>query len=216
MNRKTTRHVVRLTAASILVSGLLAVMGMAEPPAPDIQEGGGKVTVQGTATIYGEWSCEGNAVVTATPGEALAPVPGFPGGVQATQVTVTVNNIECGDGTMNKHMRKALKAKDHPDIQFKTTQYTLNENGDVVKAIGELTIAGVTKPVELDASLINSPQGGFQVDGKVDIQMKDYKVKPPSLLFGTLKVANDVTIKYNANIEPPDKARQMSASLETE
>ena len=113
---------------------------------------------------------------------------------------------------MNKHMRKALKQKEYPTIQFKTDKYTLNENGDVVKAIGELTIAGFTKDVELDASLVNqSENSGFRAEGKVDIQMKDYKVKPPSLLFGTLKVANDVSIKYTANIAPPDSAAQASA-----
>ena len=173
----------------------------------------GKITIKGTATIYGNWSCQGDADIQTTPGEALAPVPGFPGGVQSTLVKVTVKNIECGDGTMNKHMRKALKEKEFPEIQFHTNRYTLNENGDVVKAAGELTIAGVTKPVELDASLVSVPDGGFRVEGKVDIEMPDYDVKPPSLLFGTLKVAPDVSIQYDANIAP---LNQISAVLKAQ
>jgi len=202
-----------LITAAILVFTGLAVTGHAETT--ETENTGSKIIIEGVGTIYGDWSCEGNAVVETTPGEALAPVPGYPGGVQSTVVTVTVQNIDCGDGTMDKHMRKALKEKDHPTIQFKTDKYALNENGDVVKAVGELTIAGFTKNVELDASLVNdSVAEGFHVEGKVDILMKEYEVKPPSLLFGILKVANEVSIKYSADIAPPEDSEQISASLE--
>jgi len=210
MKKLASHSVVRLIAATILVCGGLAVTGLAKTPAiaENLSEQEGYITLEGTATIYGEWSCEGQAAVQTTPGEALAPVPGFPGGVQSTLVTVNVQNIDCGDGTMNKHMRKALKEEDYPVIKFKTNKYALNENGDVVKAIGELTIAGVTNLVELDASLVNqSEEEGFQVEGKVDIQMKDYKIKPPSRLFGMLKVKNSVSIIYNATIESPNQAQ---------
>lgn len=202
--------VVSLMSAAILVCGGLAVTGLFKTPvwADNLPAQGGKITIEGTATIYGEWSCEGQAAVQITPGEALAPVPGFPGGVQSTLVTVNVQNIDCGDGKMNKHMKKALKEKDHPVIQFKTNRYALNENGHVVKAIGELTIAGFTNSVELDASLVNqSEEEGFQVEGKVDIQMKDYKIKPPSLFWGTLKVKNNVSISYNATIASSEPAQ---------
>lgn len=213
MNRKTTLRAVRLTAAAILMFGLPVIAVMAESPATGASKKGGEVTVEGTATLYGKWSCKGDAIVETLPGEALEPVPGFPGGVQAIQVTVAVKELDCGDGTMNKHLRNALKEKNHPEIRFKTTRYALNENGDVVKAYGELTIAGVTRDVELNATLTSSHEGGFQVEGKVNIRMKDYEVKPPSRLFGALKVSNDISITYTATIESPDKTQRISASL---
>jgi hypothetical protein len=218
MNKETKSIAFRFSVAAVVLCSALMILNLAAPAAvaandPTAQ---GTVTIEGTATIYGEWSCKGDADVKVTPGDALPAVPGFPGGVQATLVTVTVKNIDCGDGTMNKHMRKALKEKDFPTIQFKTDKYVLNDSGDVVKALGKLTIAGFTNNVELDASLANSNEShGFRAEGKVDIQMEDYKVKPPSLLFGTLKVANDVSIKYSANITPSGKTEQASASLET-
>ena len=117
---------------------------------------------------------------------------------------------------MNKHLRKALKEKDHPEITFQTDKYTLENGGGEVKALGELTIAGVTKPIELDAQLTPLPEGGVRVVGKVDIEMKDYSVKPPSLLFGTLKVANDVSVKFDTVIQPPQEVAQVTSSVENQ
>ena len=56
----------------------------------------------------------------------------------------------------------------------------------------------------------------MRVVGKVDIEMKDYSVKPPSLLFGTLKVANDVSVKFDTVIQPPQEVAQVTSSVENQ
>jgi len=218
MSRKTKGFGIRFLAVAIIMAGTLVATGFAETSAgaSSIPSQEGKITIEGTATIYGNWACEGNAIIKTTPGAALEPVAGFPGGVQTTLVTVSVNDVECGDGTMNNHLRKALKEKNYPEIHFEMDKYNLQNDGDAVKAFGELTIAGVTKPVELDAALTALPEGGVRVVGKTNIQMLDYSVKPPSLLFGTLKVANDVTVKFDTAIHPPEEAQQVSAALKTQ
>jgi hypothetical protein len=207
---------ITLFALAIIVGGVLSSQTFAESPgaAPNASNQSNLVTVEGTATIYGHWSCKGQADIKAVPGEALEPVPGFPGGVQTTKVNVSVKGIECGDGTMNKHMMKALKEKENPEIHFQTSKYELEQNGGEVKALGELTIAGVTKPIELDANLTPLPQGGVRVTGKVDIQMKDFDVKPPSLMFGALKVANEVTVKFDSVLQP--SVQQASATAKAQ
>ncbi len=217
MNRSAKYFSVMLLAAAMVFAGALAVVGYAETSEakPNVSDQASKITIEGNATIYGHWACEGQANVDAIPGEALEPVPGFPGGVQTTMARVSVHDIECGDGTMNKHLRKALKEKDHPEIHFQMDKYVLENSGGEAKAIGELTIAGKTLPVEMDVELTPLTQGGIRVVGKLDIQMKDYGVKPPSLLFGTLKVDNDVTVSFDSAIPSPDEMRQ-SASLETQ
>ena len=217
MNMKTKCLTASLLAAWMVVFGTLAVAGSAEPAgaASNVSDRNSQVKIEGTATIYGNWACGGQASVQAIPGKLSEPVPGFPGGVQSTMVTVAVHAIDCGDGTMNKHLRKALKEKDFPEIHFQTEKYSLADNGGEVKAVGELTIAGVTKPVELDAKLTSLPQGGVRVVGKLDIQMLDYGVKPPSLLLGALRVANGVSVRFDTMIQPTDEVRQASASLES-
>jgi len=36
--------------------------------------------------------------------------------------------------------------------------------------------------------------------------MEEYGVKAPSLIFGTLKVRKDITVKFDTAIAPPDLA----------
>jgi polyisoprenoid-binding protein YceI len=109
---------------------------------------------------------------------------------------------------MNKHLRKALKDKDFPEVRYEALQYTLVDNGGAVQTSGELTIAGVTKPVGFGAKLIPLPEGGTRVVGKVEINMRDYGVKPPSVFFGALKVADIVTVRFDTVVRLPHEVTQ--------
>jgi len=109
---------------------------------------------------------------------------------------------------MNKHLRKALKDEEFPEIHYQALKYTLIENGAAVQTSGDLTIAGVTKPVGLGAKLIPVPGGGTRVVGKVDINMRDFGVKPPSLFFGALKVRDVVTVKFDTVVRLPHEMTQ--------
>jgi polyisoprenoid-binding protein YceI len=167
------------------------------------------LTIDGTATVVGRWTCEGYVKVQAKPATAVDPAPGFKEGLQNIVVTASVPTIECGDPTMNKHLQKALKMKEFPEIHYKALQYKLVDNGTAVETSGEMTIAGVTKPFALGAKLTELPEGGTRVVGKVDINMTEYGVKPPNLFFGTLKVANVVTVKFDTAVQLPDDATQV-------
>ncbi|NLT67927.1 MAG: YceI family protein [Acidobacteria bacterium] len=166
------------------------------------------LTIDGTATIVGGWACGGDAAVSAVPADAAEPVPGLAAGVQVVTVVASVPQIDCGDGTMNKHLRKALKMDKHPEIKYIANKYTLIDDDQAVQTSGELTIAGVTKPVGVGAKLIPLPEGGARVVGKVEIDMAEYGVKPPSLFFGTLKVAKVVTVTFDTVVRLPNEMTQ--------
>jgi hypothetical protein len=207
MNSGQKNTIPILSTPAMIIAIVLTAMGFvpicpAEPiNSPQIST----VTVEGTATMYGDWSCTGQASVRAIPGRALESVPGFPGGISKAVIEVSVKGIECGDGTMNEHLRKALKEKEHPTILFQMDKYKLEAGGKEATAFGELTIAGVAKPIEMNVDLEDIRGKGVRARGKVAIKMKEYGVKPPSLLFGALKVANDVTVKFDSLVQPPSE-----------
>ena len=108
---------------------------------------------------------------------------------------MTVNSIESGKSKMNNNMYEALKAK-----QFPTIKFVLNEvvgiDGGKVKANGNLEIAGVKKPVVLEAKAsVTGKVVTFQ--GSYTLKMTDYNVEPPVLMLGTLKTGNEVTVNYD-------------------
>ena len=204
----------RMCAVAILIAGVTAIpiFGQPQTSAPKLPKANYPLTIDGTATLVGNWKCGGSADVQAKPNRTIEPVPGLGSGVQTVMVTTIVSAIDCGDLTMNKHLRKALRDAEYPKIQYKSLKYTLIENGTAVRSSGELTIAGVTKPVELGAKLIALPDGGTRVVGKVQINMRDYGVKPPSLFLGTLNVADVVIVRFDTVVRFPQEVSRALTS----
>lgn len=160
-----------------------------------------RLWVDGTSTIK-SFSCKA-AVVDATI-ETLVdnPVAALLGGanvVKTLAFTVPADKLDCGNGTMNGHMLKAIKAKDHPVIAFSLDTYAITTAADssTVTLRGTLTLGGVAKPVVMDARLSSVPDGALRVAGMYEINMKDYELKPPSLMLGTMMVREKVKVNFN-------------------
>lgn len=157
------------------------------------------ITISGTSTVR-DWTCKGQPAIKVVPGNPAAPAPGFPGGVQTVTVTAPVKLVDCGDKTMHDHLRKALKEKDFPEIVYQLDQYTLTGE-DKAKASGKITIAGVTKPMDLDVTLTPTDKGARGV-GETSIDMTEFNVVPPTLFFGTMKVGKVVKVRFDALLQP--------------
>lgn len=112
-----------------------------------------RITVSGTARIYGDWACEGVAEVRATPGGTSEPLTGFPDGLRVANVIMPVSAFECNDSNVRNRFRQALKKEEQPEITFDMYSYNLKNGDGDAQANGEFTIAGVTKDVELDAKI---------------------------------------------------------------
>ena len=101
---------------------------------------------------------------------------------------------------MDNKTRDALKVDKFPVINFKSQQ--IREVKDLkvkqqIVVIGNLTMAGITKAIEVDGINTILPNGGIYFEGTKEISMTDYGIDPPTALLGTLKVGNKVTIIFN-------------------
>jgi polyisoprenoid-binding protein YceI len=99
---------------------------------------------------------------------------------------------------MNEHMKKALKVSDNPTIEFHVTSYDVARQTDGITGTitGTLELGGVTKTISVDA--IGKPQDGMlHVTGSYPLKMTDYGLKPPSLMFGRIKVAESVKVNFD-------------------
>ena len=61
---------------------------------------------------------------------------------------------------------------------------------------GTLTMGGVEKPITFDADVTAGDAGVLEVGGMVAINMKEFGLKPPSLMLGTMKVREMVNVKF--------------------
>lgn len=160
-----------------------------------------KIWLDGSSTVR-KFTCQ-TATFEATPRPAPAATAPLDKAVQTVDVRVPVKSLSCGSGTMEGHLRKALKAEENPEIRFELKGYTVGEKtaaGTAVKATGTMTIAGSSRPVEIDAAVTPTPTG-LRVQGQKVIRMTEYGVKPPKLMLGTLKVDDLVTVHFDVVLE---------------
>ena len=159
-----------------------------------------RLWIDGSSSIR-SFSCkagEVNAVVEATGPNAISQLLTGDKDVKTVHVTVPAERLDCGNGTMNEHMRKAIKLSEHKSIEFRLADYDIARNADGVSGTinGTLLLGGVTKPITLKAE--GKPEGGMlHVTGSYDLDMTEYGVKPPTVMFGRIKVGKTVKVNYD-------------------
>lgn len=115
--------------------------------------------------------------------------------------TISVASIDTDDEGRDQHLRGEdfFNTEKYPNISFKSKSMTKIDDKRY-KLKGDLTMMGVTKPVELIAKYggtVNDPWGntkaGFQVVGKID--RTDFGLKYNSKMdTGGLMIGEEVTI----------------------
>jgi LEA14-like dessication related protein len=89
------------------------------------------------------------------------------------------------------------------NISFVLTSGTVVSTGGnnyKLNCQGKMSIAAKTNQTELVvAGIYNPADKSFTVTGinKMKMKMKDYNVKPPSALFGTIITGDAISISYN-------------------
>lgn len=154
---------------------------------------GSQIKVNGTSNIH-DWT------MAATGFTCDAQITEQGQDVSALTFTMPVKNLKGKEDLLNTRAYKALKADQHNKITFKLTSATTVPQQKVVKATGQLTIAGVTKEVPVQ---VNYSESGDEVTftGAKKIKMSEFKIDPPSFMMGALKVADEVTINLNLKLK---------------
>lgn len=165
-----------------------------------------KLWVTGTSTVK-SFECQAKsfeALVDASVPTAVAAVLAGEKGVNSVTLDVPTEKMDCGNGTMNGHMMKAIKGKENPTITFTLSSYDLAKAADgvAVKIAGALTLGGVKKDITFDATAKAGPDGTLLVSGKYPLRMTEWGLKPPTLMLGTLKVNELVNVNFELLLKP--------------
>ncbi|HPF69089.1 MAG TPA: YceI family protein [Candidatus Krumholzibacteria bacterium] len=124
----------------------------------------------------------------------------------AVEVVIQVASIDTGNRDRDDHLLNPdfFDAATYPTITFRSTGVTMD--GSEGKLKGELTMHGVTKPVELDleyAGVMDDPWGyrraGFSASGTIDRQ--DFGLTyNKALETGGLVLGNDVAVAIEVEL----------------
>ena len=126
--------------------------------------------------------------------------------LQSLQVTVPAKSIVSTKGKiMDNKTYEALKADANPNISFQLSEIeSIAPAGSnyTVKAKGNLTIAGVKKPVSMSVTASVASNGQVSFKGSKKINMVDFGMEPPKAMAGAIKVGPEVTIAFELTMAP--------------
>ena len=175
---------------------LIAVPALIAASAVPLTFGSGsRVWVSGTSTVR-SFRCESAQVSgSAESSTDVAQLAGARG-----EITIPVSTLDCSNGTMNGHMRTALKAQQNPIIRFRATGVRATAAGAVTMT-GQLTLAGQTREVAVNGTAAREGSG-LRVRVTHNLTMTDYGIQPPRLMAGTMRVHAPVTIGFDVVLRP--------------
>jgi len=95
---------------------------------------------------------------------------------------------------MNKHIQKAIKQKEYPELTFKLDQV---ESFDGTNAVikGNLTIAGTSQLVIVEGQVEKKGEE-FEITGEKMLKMSDFDIEPPKAVLGTVKAADEIKVTF--------------------
>lgn len=131
------------------------------------------------------------------------------GHIRRFDLVAPVEKLTSGDRGLDKNMWKALKSGQFKEIRFQAETFELRP-ADVPGALfglamhGVLTVAGVTRPLVINAAGFGVP-GGIRIAGATSLRMTDYAVKPPVLMLGAIKTADQVVVKFDMELSPTSR-----------
>lgn len=183
----------------IFLAGLLVpVLGIAQKKGT-LKVSESSVTILGTSTLH-DWEEKLPKFVSTIEYESNGTeITNLTGGLFKCQAKA----IESESSLMSSKTYEALKADTHPEISFsvKAVDKLNNEKGKYSCIVtGELNIAGITRTVSIPINgTIQSKE--ITLNGEAKIKLSDYNMVPPTAMMGTIKVGNDVAVKFVIKFE---------------
>lgn len=118
--------------------------------------------------------------------------------VDATAIRGSEGNI------MTEKIHESLKVQQNPRIVFRFSGMdNISQTGNefTVTASGNLTVAGVSRPVELVATGRVMPNGDIQISGVEEMKMTTWNIQPPRAMLGALRTTDDISVNFSLTLK---------------
>ena len=167
---------------------------------------GTELSISGTSNVH-DFHCKTNkinAYIDVDPGytKDLTKVTRP---IVSVKVNIAVKSLSCGNRKMDENMYATLKADQNQLIRYTLSGYDIlngSATAFAAKTNGTLTILGKDKIVAMKVDATRLAEGKATAAGEETLLMSDFGIKPPSFMFGTMKVGNEVKVKFNLTVGP--------------
>lgn len=178
---------------------------------------GSELTIEGTSSLH-DFQCRTdkiNAYVDVDPAYTMD-LTRIARPIVSVKVNIVVKTLSCGNAQMDRNMYSTLKADENQLITYTLSGYEVLDGSAsptafTAKTNGTLVVAGREKAIDMKITAERFGDGKAVAQGEQILLLTDFGIKPPSFMFGTLKVGNQVRVKFNLKAGPELLARLASA-----
>lgn len=205
MNKRIATHALLGSVLAVTLGATAGVLAGAQAP---LAIDTARITISGTSNIHPYTASTTTVRVTRAQladglqGPDLWTGVLKPGGVEAFDVVVPAATLTSPREGLDKNMHKALQVDVHPEIAFHLLRIEPGTAPNAFRAIGVLHVAGVEREVSFD--LTTERKGAtLSVQGKLQLLMTDFGIKPPTAMLGMLKTDPKVTVAFETVLAVP-------------
>lgn len=189
-----------LRIIQIIIVSMWAVVGLTAQSSYTLRSS--EMTITGTSSLH-DWESRVTALTARgriTMGAAtLEAIPEL-------LVTIKARDIVSPKGSiMDNKTYEALKADAHPTITYRLSRVKSIQpsgQGFTVSTEGQLTIAGVTRTIDMTVAGRRQADGTIVFEGSKALKMTNFNMSPPTALMGTIKTGDDITVKFRVTLAP--------------
>ncbi|MCB0279367.1 MAG: hypothetical protein KDD94_07685 [Calditrichaeota bacterium] len=120
--------------------------------------------------------------------------------LDSAKLRIMVSNFDCGIAKMNSDFQESMKAEEFPYMTLQLNQIYLNDDPqdkrDTFDANVLITIANVSNYYDIEFSHRQRADGYTVIRGKHQMLMTDFKIVPPTALFGLIRVYGNIEIEF--------------------
>jgi polyisoprenoid-binding protein YceI len=164
-----------------------------------------KVTITGTTNVHGYTAETSTVRVSALKTGAfdadLWKLVERPALVEAFAITIPSASLHSTKDGIDKNMHKALKVSEFKEITFRITSLESRGGAGALRALGVLTIAGVSKNITLDLAAERTGSN-LAISGETPLLMTDYGITPPKAMMGMMRTDPKIVIRIELILVP--------------
>jgi polyisoprenoid-binding protein YceI len=157
---------------------------------------GSKMMLEGTSNVR-DWGVEVN--------EIDGKINMDENNIESIEFYVLTETLKGTVPGMASHLKKAVKQKQHPKLTFIITEVESFEGG-AAAIKGDLTVAGVTKTINVKGNVLKAVNG-YEISGENVLKMTDYDITPPKAMFGAVKAVDEFKVIFNIVLQEVSQVR---------
>ena len=123
-------------------------------------------------------------------------------------LTIPIDTLRCtGGGPMERDMNRALKADRFPSIAFHFEGLRSGITHDIdsheyrATIAGQLSLAGVNRSISFPSAVQRISATQFRVEAEMPVRMTEFGIAPPTALFGMIKAADSLIVRFALFLE---------------